>query len=275
MTSRGLPARTGRTFNRAPEGFVGCFGHRGAAGIFPENTLEGFVLAARLGVDVIETDAHVTRDGRVVLCHDPTVDRTTDGEGAIASMTYAELRSLDAGARFLDRDGRQVFRGCGLRIPLLEEVLVALSSSRFNIELKSRVDGAVPLLREAIERGGGVGRVLLAAEDADVMNEIRRLISWAPTSCSAAEVFDFLNSWHEAHYEPPPACALQVPDVFAGIEVVTDAFVRRAKALNMLVHVWTINDPSAMRRLRAMGCDGIITDHPERWMLSSPAPHSP
>jgi glycerophosphoryl diester phosphodiesterase len=266
---------TSRTFNRAPQGFVGCFGHRGAAGIFPENTLEGFLLAARIGVDVIETDAHVTRDGRVVLCHDPNVDRTTDGEGAISAMTYAELRSLDAGARFSDRDGIYVFRGCGLRIPLLEEALAALPSNRFNIELKSHEDGAAQLLGEAIERGGGVGRVLLASEDGDVMNEIRRVISWAPTSCSSAEVFGFLTGLHEDNYEPPPACALQVPDVFSGFEVVTDAFVRRAKSLELLVHVWTINELSAMRRLRAMGCDGIITDHPERWALSSPAQRSP
>lgn len=263
---------TSRSFVRAPEGFAGCFGHRGCAGIFPENTLEGFLLAARIGADVIETDAHVTRDGRVVLCHDPDVDRTTDGEGSIASMTLDEIKKLDAGARFTDRDGAEVFRGCGLRIPTLEEALTALPSQRFNVELKSHDEGAPKLLGEALERAGGRGRVLLASEDGGVMNEIRRVISWAPTSCSSAEVFGFLTGLLEDHYEAPPACALQVPDVFSGFEVVTDAFVQRAKSLEMLVHVWTINEPAAMRRLRAMGCDGVISDHPERWALSSPTP---
>jgi glycerophosphoryl diester phosphodiesterase len=257
---------------RAPEGFRGCFGHRGAAGIFAENTVEGFALAASIGVDVIETDAHVTRDGRVVLSHDGTVDRTTDGEGTIAEMTFAQLRALDAGARWTDRDGARVFRGRGLVIPSLEEALGALPHCRFNIELKSQEDGAPRALTEVLERCGAQGRVMLAAEDGAVMKELRREAPWAPTSCSSAEVFGFITGLHEADYEPPPACALQVPDVFEGIEIVNETFVRRAKSLGMMVHVWTINDPAHMQRLLELGCDGVITDHPERWRLVAPRP---
>jgi glycerophosphoryl diester phosphodiesterase len=261
-----------RSFNRAPDGFEGCFGHRGAAGIFPENTLQGFLLAARLGVDVVETDAHVTRDGRVVLCHDPAVDRTTDGQGAIAQMTLAELQSLDAGARWTDRDGSAPFRGCGLRVPTLEEALETLASQRFNIELKSDEPDAARVFIAALDRCGARGRVVLAAEDGAVMAALRREAAWAPTSFSSAEVFGFISGLHEDNYEPPPACALQVPDVFNDFEVVTEAFVARAKSLEIAVHVWTVNDPAVARRLIAMGCEAIITDHPERWSVTaSPA----
>lgn len=259
-----------RSFVPPPVGFHGCFGHRGAAGIFPENTLEGFELAARIGVDVIETDAHVTRDGRVVLAHDPTVDRTTNGVGEIAEMTLAEVQALDAGARFTDRDGSLPFVGRGLRIPTLDEVLAALPAARFNIELKSDVEGAPELLVEALVRGGAKGRVLLASEGGDRMNALRRVAPWAPTSFSAPEVFGFISGLHEDAYEPPPACALQVPDVFDSFEVVTDRFVSRAKELEIAVHVWTINDPAQGERLLAMGCEGLITDHPERWAAVRP-----
>lgn len=261
-----------RSFVRAPRGFSGCFGHRGAAGIFPENTLEGFALAARIGVDVIETDAHLTRDGHVVLLHDPTVDRTTDGVGEVASMTLAEVRALDAGARWTDGAGAAVYKGCGLRVPTLQEALEMFSEHRFNIELKSAQDGAAQTFVQALERSGGRGRVLLAAEDGDAMRELRRCAPWAPTSFSSAEVFGFVSGMHEAQYEPPPGCALQVPDVFQDFTVVTEAFVARAKELDLLVHVWTINEPAVMQRLLAMGCDGVFTDHPERWALrASPA----
>jgi glycerophosphoryl diester phosphodiesterase len=261
---------TERSWIGAPEGFRGCFGHRGAAGIFPENTLEGFLLAARMGVDVIETDAHVTKDGHVVLIHDPMLDRTTDGRGAVAAHTLADLRALDAGFTWKDAEGRAVFRGRGLRIPTLDEALAALPEARFNIELKSQVDGAASVFARALERGGARGRVVLAAEDGAVMNELRRAAPWAPTSFSAPEVFGFISGLHESQYQPPPACALQVPAVFEQIEIVHAAFIARARALSLLVHVWTINEPSEIERLLLLGCDGVITDHPERWAVAAP-----
>lgn len=260
-----------RSFVRAPRGFSGCFGHRGAAGIFPENTLEGFALAARIGVDVIETDAHLTRDGHVVLIHDPTVDRTTEGVGEIAAMTLAELRALDAGSRWTDASGATVYKGCGLRIPTLIDALEMFSEHRFNIELKSAVPGAAKELASVLDRGGARGRVLLASEDDDTMKDLRRHAPWAPTSCSSAEAFGFLTGMHEDAYEPPPACALQVPDVFNDFEVVTEAFIARAKRFDMAVHVWLCNDPASMQRMIALGCDAVFTDHPERWALRSSA----
>jgi glycerophosphoryl diester phosphodiesterase len=255
---------------RSIEGFVGCFGHRGAAGIFPENTLEGFALAASIGVDVIETDAHVTRDGRVVLIHDPTVDRTTDGAGPVASLSLSELASLDAGARFIDRDGAAVFRGCGLRVPTLEQALSSLPAHRFNIELKSAEPGAARVFADALVRAEAQDRVLLAAERSDVMFELRREAPWAPTSFSADEVLAFVGAMDDRDYAPPPACALQVPHWYGEFELVNERFIARAREFGLAVHAWTINAPDAMRTLIARGCDGVFTDHPERWVAARP-----
>ena len=129
----------------------------------PENTMAAFRLAVEgWGVDMLETDAHLTADGKVVLIHDATVDRTCNGTGPIASMSWQQVKALDAGFHFRDLDGETSFRGKGIRVPSLEEVLDAFPDTRVNVETKSP-DVSRSLL-EVIRRHNATHRVLVAAE---------------------------------------------------------------------------------------------------------------
>ena len=137
--------------------------HRGGAMLAPENTLPAFRSATtEWRADMLEMDVRLTRDGHVVVIHDASVERTTDGTGLVADLTLEEIRSLDAGYRFVDDAGRYPFRAKGVVVPTVEEVLVALPDVWVNIEAKEP-DVAGPLVR-AIARHDAEHRVLVAAE---------------------------------------------------------------------------------------------------------------
>src|SRR5688572_26020312 len=136
--------------------------HRGGARLAPENTLVAFTQAVeRWRADILETDVHLSADGEVVVIHDPTVDRTTDGSGRVRDLPWAALRELDAGYRFRALDGSSPFRGAGVRLPLLAELLERFPRMRINVECKT-AEAAAPLAR-VIERHGASHRVLIAA----------------------------------------------------------------------------------------------------------------
>jgi glycerophosphoryl diester phosphodiesterase len=241
--------------------------HRGGAGLWPENTLYGFERAAGLGVDVIETDVRATADGELVLFHDETLNRTTDGAGRVRQLTLAELKRLDAGYRW-SPDGGQSFplRGRGLTVPTLGEVFDALPTLRFNIEPKhSEPSIAAPLCR-LIREHGMESRVMVAAFRDTAVEQFRRECPEVATSASAAEVAGFLalqRSGLAGSYGPRMQ-ALQVPERAGSLHVLSAGFVAAAHARNLRVHAWTVNAEDDMRRLLALGVDGIMTDYPDR-----------
>jgi len=241
------------------------FGHRGAAGLAPENTLPSFALAAALGVKYLELDVHATEDGVIVVIHDPNVDRTTNGSGRVNEITFAQLRSLDAGHHFTT-DGRHFpYRGQGIRVPTLEEVLQAFPALCFNIEVKQGEPPIVDQVVRLLDRHGAAERTVLAAEFHSIMQEIRRAAGdRIATSSSAEEVVQFLdrfnrNDW--AGYEHAGR-ALQIPPQFGDIVLVSKETVEAAHRLGIEVHVWTINDAEEMLRLLDLGVDGIMSDLP-------------
>ncbi len=247
-------------------GFAGApprlFGHRGAAGVTPENTLPSFARAEADGVDVLELDVHATRDGEVIVLHDPTLERTTDGAGPVAALTFTELARLDAGYRFT-RDGRAFpFRGQGIRVPRLADLLRAFPDMPLNIEIKSEgadiISAVVAMVRAA------PARIVLAAEHDAIMQAIRAAAPDVPTSLATGEVASFIGALHAgaAPALPEGAVALQIPPSFAEMTLVTAESVAAAHALGAEVHVWTINEAAEARRLLALGCDGIMTDVP-------------
>lgn len=241
--------------------------HRGGAGLWPENTLHAFERAAALGADVIETDVRLTADGALVLIHDATVERTTDGAGRVADLTLAELKRLDAGHRFTPDGGRTFpHRGRGLTIPTLAEAFALANGRRFNLEPKDDSPALVTALCRALREHGMVERVVVAAFRQATLEQFRRECPEVATAASASEASAFLARYKAglaASYSPPMQ-ALQVPEYAGAMQVLTRDFVAAAQARNLHVHAWTVNSTEDMRRLLDMGVDGIMTDYPDR-----------
>ncbi len=237
--------------------------HRGGAGLAPENTVAAFGQAVEsFGADMLELDVRLTADGKVVVVHDATVDRTTDGTGPVAAKAWAELRELDAGYRFRDPEGKAGFRGSGVALPLLDEVLDAFPHVRLNVEAKCR-EVAGPLVA-LIRAHGAEHRVLLAAE-----HEVNRGPArgyGGPWGASRSQILPFvlLHRTPVGFLYTPRVEALQVPERWRGRTLVTRRFVEEAHRRNIPVHVWTVDDAADMRRLLAMGVDAIQTDRPDR-----------
>ncbi|WP_221088051.1 glycerophosphodiester phosphodiesterase [Deinococcus aquaedulcis] len=248
---------TGKTLNIA---------HQGGEHLWPSNTMLAYRNAAALGVDLLEMDMHATRDGALVLSHDDTLDRLTDRKGRIADLTLAEVLAADAGYA-LSTDGGQSFpfRGQGVRVAQLNEVLAAFPSLPLIIELKqARPSIAAPFCK-ALRDAGATGRVIAASFSDEALNEFRRVCPEVITSMTERELrpLVLLSKVGLAALAPAPGRVAQVPVRAAGLEVVTPGFVRAMHARGVAVQVWTINDPAEMRRLRDMGVDGIITDRPD------------
>lgn len=244
-------------------------GHRGAAGLAPENTLPSFREAVeRWAVDMIELDVRATADGACVVIHDATVERTTDGAGAVAGMTLPELRELDAAYRFPDGSGAHPYRGRGITIPTLDEVLTAFPEMRFTVEIK--VGTAQEPLAAVIRNHDAADRVIVAGmnhRDQARFSDYDGATS-APTR--TVRTFVLLHRLRLAWLWPRTAAVFQVPERHPwdapegeGHRIVTPRFVRDAARRGVPVHVWTVNDPAAMRRLLDWGVDGLITDRPD------------
>ena len=236
--------------------------HRGGARLAPENTMAAFQSAVDAwGADMLEMDVRATADGEVVVMHDESVDRTTEGKGRVADLTWARLRELDAGYRFRDLHGLHTFRGKGVGIPRFEEVLEELPGVRLNVEAKDR-RSAVGLV-EAILRHGAQNRVLVAAE----WERNRRKVRGYPGPWGASRRhltgLLLLLSTPLGRFYTPDCDALQVPEEHRGIRILTRRFLAEAHKRNLPVHVWTVDDPDIMRRLLAWGVDGIQTDRPD------------
>jgi glycerophosphoryl diester phosphodiesterase len=243
-------------------------GHRGGAGLWPENTMHAFSHAVEMGVDVLEMDMHSTSDGVLVVIHDDTLERTTNGAGRVHSLTLAQLKALDAGHRWTPDHGQSFpFRGRGLTIPTLQEVFEAFPQMRFNIDIKQEQPSVVTPFCRLIRERGMASKVMVASFQPEVLNEFRRQCTGVATSASAADVRAFLalkTAGAGAADVPLVAQALQIPEYAGGRQVLTREFVEAAHERHLEVHAWTINDEAAMRRMLDLGVDGIITDYPDR-----------
>jgi glycerophosphoryl diester phosphodiesterase len=242
------------------------FAHRGGARLWPENTLLAFQGALDLGIRYIETDVHLTRDGQIVVFHDHRLERTTDGTGFVRDHTLAELERLDAGYRFSPDGKAYPQRASGVRIPTLAEAIALDPSLRLNIEIKERAGGLPAALFRFIEHEALHERVLVAAFEHALIREFRALARGSvATSASQREVIAFWLAVRarSVRFLPIGYDALQVPVRHGRLEVVEPRFIGAAHARDLAVHVWTIDDPAEMRRLAALGVDGIMSDRPD------------
>lgn len=249
---------------RAPGPWV--IAHRGGRGLWPENTLLAFEKAEALGVDVIEMDLRVTADGALVVIHDSTVDRTTNGGGRVDGMTLGEVRALDAGYRFQGPASVFPHRGRGLTVPTLDEVLSRFPRARLNVEMKAfNPDHAARLCRLLRERAA-TGRVLVASFSQDALSAFREQCPSVATSASAREALILyqLHRFHLARLYRSPSVALQMPEILGERTVLSPDLLDLAATVNLKVQVWTVNEEAAMKRLLQLGVQGILTDYPDR-----------
>jgi glycerophosphoryl diester phosphodiesterase len=254
------PARPGHPY------FAGApllMAHRGGSLLAPENTLLAFRRAVEWWqADVLEMDVQATREGEPVVIHDETVNRTTDGRGAVASLSLEQVLGLDAGYRFtLDGGRTHPFRDRGVRIPTFREVVHALPATRINVEIK---DGrAQERMWEIVHEARAAHRVLIAAGRR--RNRSRFGTYAGPTSAAAEELYSFyaLHRARLARLFRPAVDALQMPEEYHGRPILTPRFLEEAHAHNLAVHVWTVDQEADMRRLLRLGVDGIITDRPD------------
>ena len=241
--------------------------HRGGEGVWPSNTLYAFQQAAALGADVLELDIHATADGALVVRHDPFVESTTDGQGYISQLTQAQIKRLDAGYTWT-ADGGQSFpyRGLGITIPTLEEVLAAFPNLRLNIDIKPEDPAVVVALVDLLHRNDRVSQVMVGSFHDRQLKLFRKLCPDAATAAGVRETLGLfvlyklgLSAFFRAR-----AQAFQVPECYGRLRLVTPGFIRAAHAHGMQVHIWTVDDEADMRQLIEWGVDGIITDYPGR-----------
>jgi glycerophosphoryl diester phosphodiesterase len=240
------------------------FGHRGSAGDMPENTIPSFDKALQDGADVLETDIHLTKDGKVVACHDSLLEGTTNGAGRIEDHTLAELKQLDAAYNF-SRDGGKTFplRGHGITIPTLDELFMRYKGVKFNIDMKTKDPALVKKVSEMIDNYGRADLTIMASFNHASIKGLRKLQGDVLTCASNREVMTFLLASKlgiSAYKEP---LSFEVPVKEKGINVVTKKFIKHAHAKGHFVVPWTVNDPKEMEALLKMGVDGIITDFPK------------
>jgi glycerophosphoryl diester phosphodiesterase len=240
--------------------------HRGASTLAPESTIEAFRLAVEAGAGGLELDVHMTRDGHIVVIHDATVDRTTNGSGAVSEMTLDELRRFDAGHNFSpDGGSTRPYRGRGVWVPTLGEVIEEFPGVTVNIEIKAGTPGIEETVLGILRDANALGRALVVSTPHAIVKRFRKISSGhISTGASRWEigVFYILSRLRLEHLVRPAYDALQVPLLHRGILVVTPRFIRAAQARGVRVDVWTINQAEEMRRLLDLGVDVIMTDRP-------------
>jgi glycerophosphoryl diester phosphodiesterase len=254
------------------------FAHQGGSFEGPSSTLAAIADALAHGATAIELDVHATKDRHLVVCHDETVDRTTNHQGAIANYTLAELRDMDNAYWFIPGDtvtpgrpeGEYPLRGrapsdARYGIATLEEVATAFPGVFLNFDIKQTAPEVEPyeeLLATTLRDLERVDSVIVSSFHDEAIAAFRRVAPEFATGAATNETAAFFFSLDSDAPVVPPVAAFQVPDAFEGITVVTERFVEVAHAHGIAVHVWTINDEAGMGHLVDLGVDGVITDCP-------------
>ncbi len=243
------------------------FAHRGASGTHPENTLAAFRAAVERGARGFELDVHRTADGEIVVHHDDSLERTTDGRGLLRELPLEELRRRDAGHRFSPAGGSDFpFRGTGVTVPTLREVLEEFPELPLIIEIK-QVDPPLETdLARLLQSTGADERALVFSLHQEAVDRYRALGTGQPTGFGPDEVADFLRRLGAGDWDGyvPAGAAFAVPVHWHGVQIVSRPFVEAAHRFGREVFVWTVNDPREMEALLDLGVDGLITDFPER-----------
>jgi glycerophosphoryl diester phosphodiesterase len=238
--------------------------HRGGSKLRPENTIPAFEHAVSLGVDAIECDVHLSKDGEVVVIHDDRLDRTTDHTGPVSRLTAAELAQVDAGAKFQAADGQASYRGSNIGVPLLSDVLSRCPHIPVIVEIKGDQPEIVDTVLRVIRDAGAESRVIVGGFSRRVLAAVRATSPGTLTSASLPEVQSAIRrSWC---WLPPRRTGFQlfqIPLRFRGRQVLRRHIVRAARRGGFPVQAWIVDDPADMRMILDWGVTGIITDRPD------------
>ena len=255
------------------------YAHQGGAREAPSSTLLALRQAVAAGADALELDVHATADRELVVCHDATVDRTTNGVGPIASMTLADLVRLDNAYWWIPGevvapgrpDSEYVYRGKAptdpsLRIATLREVLDEFPEVFLNLDIKQTAPAVEPyeaLLAELLRKYDRRDSVIVASFNDTATEALSAVAPEIPTSAGTAATAMFWQAVQQG-VDPPATrhVALQVPAAYEAIPIVDGRFVTAAHRHGLAVHVWTIDAPEEMSRLLDLGVDGIMSDRP-------------
>ncbi len=278
-----------------------AFAHQGGAREAPSSTMFALRRALVVGADALELDVHRSADGHLVVCHDPTVDRTTDGQGRIADLSLEQLQKLDNAhwwrpGEVVDHDAEVTdlpLRGRApadraLGVATLAEVLADFPGVLLNLDIKQTAPDVVPYeaqLAAELVAAGRTDDVIVASFSDAALDAFAAEGTGIGTSCGPRDVIALAQAL--ATGEPVPDAvrrhvAVQVPPRFGGTDVVTAAAVHAAHEAGLAVHVWTIDDEDEMRRLVDLGVDGVMSDRPRalvevlddlglRWRSAPPA----
>lgn len=242
------------------------FGHRGNSKEYPENTIPSFQSAVDIGVDVIETDVHLSKDGHFIILHDDSVERVSNGKGRVNDLTLSELKKLDAGFHFTQDGEHFPFRGQGITIPTLQEALRTFPNQRFNVDLKDKNPAQAERYCALLREENAIERVLTASEYSANLRAVRKILPEMATSASMWEVlgvfFLYRSSLLLFLKKGIAADALQVPEFYGTTHIVTKNFVRAMHGFGVRVHVWTINREIDMKRIMELKADAIMSDDP-------------
>ncbi len=242
--------------------------HRGGSALAPENTLAAFDRAAALGADALEIDVRRTADGLVVVFHDDDTARLTGAPGTIEARTFEEVERLDAGFGFTPDGGRSFpFRGKGLRVPALAEVLDRYPRLRLNVDAKPDEAALAEAVARVVRAAGAEGRVCVGSFFDAQAERLGRLLPgcarYLPERAATCHVTAALSGADGAGC-PGGYDLADLPHRMGELEVACAPVVAYFHARGIPVHVWTVDDEAEMRALLALGVDGIVTDRPDR-----------
>jgi glycerophosphoryl diester phosphodiesterase len=242
---------------------LSAIAHRGGSKLRPENTLAAFDHAVALGVDALECDVHLSRDGEVVVIHDPTLDRTTDAHGPVSALTASELGRVDAGFQFGPAEGYP-FRGRAGGIPKLHDLLERYRDRPLVIEVKGENPETARRALGVVREHEAGSRVIVGGFSPAVLAAVRREMPGLVTSASRAEGRQALTrSYLWLSPRRPVFQLFQMPFRLQGRQIFGRGFVKAARRGGLPVHAWIVDDPADMRRLIDWGVTGIISDRPD------------
>jgi glycerophosphoryl diester phosphodiesterase len=241
------------------------YGHRGASGLYPENTFLAFDAAFEAGVHAVETDIRFTRDQRVMVCHDATGERMCNERAAVNETSFQDVQKWDAGWGFVDKDGKRPFAGQGVRFPSIEEMLDRYKTAPINVDIKEATKSDIKRLIEVVRDCEAEGRVLLTSFSSARINSVRKLGYNGPIGFGLRQTIELFFAPRFLLKYFRLGDRIQIPQESVGPFCLSSKrFIDKCHKLGLLVDFWVVNEVPRAIELVKLGADGIMSDFPAK-----------